>query len=393
MKRKLLTLTVTAMLLSSCGTAEKAENLKFKTVKNVKIQKPEIIKEKEYDTFSGFVIPAKEITLSPKVSGYLIALKVKAGDKIEKGQLIAVIDKKALTPDLKRALALIKEANAGLKETKEALKEVKAQKESAQAAYQLALKTYNRFKNLLKEEAVSKQKFDEVKTQLEIAKANLEAVEAKENQLKAKLEEVIAKKKEAEAVLEKAKTYISFTYLKSPIKGIVLKKLVDEGNLVSPQVGIVQIGTYPLQVKAFVDTSLKSKIHVGQEIDLQVNNYKFKGKISEIDEMADPITHKFPIKIELKGNVQNIIPGMYATIFIPKESEKIIAVPKSAIYKVGALEYVYVLDSNNVAHLRYIKTGKTLPNGMVEVISGLYPQDKIAVSNVESLCDGAKVEG
>lgn len=390
MVRKLILTGVSALLLFSCGHSEKAEKLEFKTVKGISIQTVEPSYVKDYDSFSGVVIPSDQIIISPKVPGYLLKIKVKAGDNVKKGETVAVIDKKALTPDVKRALAAIKEAEAGLKEIENALEEVKAKKQAAEASFNLAEKTFNRFKNLLKEDAVSKQKFDEVKAQYEMAKANLKAVEAKERQLKAKEKQLLAKKEQAKAMLEKAKAYVSFTYLKSPVDGVVLQKLTDEGNLVSPGVGILKVGTFPLQVKALIDSEYADKLKVGDSLTTIINNESFPSTVVEIDKDADPISHKFAIKLKLK-NYKNVIPGMYATVLIPQKKEQKILIPQSAIYRVGALEYVYVIDKNNVAHLRYVKTGRKI-DGKVEIISGLRPGDRIAVTGIENLCDGAKVE-
>ena len=148
------------------------------------------------DTFSGTVIPDKQILLSPKVMGYLVKVNVEAGDRVKKGEVLAVIDSSSIKPDVEKAKAGIKEVNAALKELDKALKEVEARKQAAEANYQLAEKTYNRFKKLLEADAVSKQKFDEVAAQYRAAKANLEAVKAKEAQILAKKKVLLAKKQQ-----------------------------------------------------------------------------------------------------------------------------------------------------------------------------------------------------
>ncbi len=389
--RSVILIGMVLSLLFSCNSQEKVENLKFKTVSDVKIETVSSKQIESKSSFSGMVIPSDQIIVSPKVSGYILKINVKPGGRVKKGEVLAVIDKDVLTPELKRAIAAVKEADAGLREISSALKEVRARERAAEASFELAKRTFMRFKKLLKEEAVSKQKFDEIKAQYEIAKANLEAVKEKEKQLKAKKSQILAKREQAKAMLDKAKTYISFTYLKSPEDGVVLQKLVDEGNLVSPGVGVLKIGTYPLQVKAFVDSKYSGKLKEGDTLTVKINGKEFVGRIVEIDKDADPVSHKFGVKVELKEQ-EGIIPGMYATVYIPERIEKSIFVPKSAIYRVGALEYVYVIDNNNVAHLRYVKTGKVLGD-RVEIVSGLHVGDRIAVSNVNSLFDGAKVEG
>jgi len=387
-KRAIIALTL-LLALSSCAKEEKAEPVKVKAVSGVKLGKAEVISFYRNATFSGTVIPAKEVLLSPKVSGYLIEVKAKAGDRVKAGQVLAVIDSSTIKPDVERAKANLKEINAAFAELNKALAEVEARKKAALAQYELAKKTYQRFKSLLQADAVSKQKFDEVKAQFEAAKANLQAVEAKEAQIKAKMAQLKAKKKAVEAVLQKAEAFLSYTYLRSPVNGIVLQKLVDKGNLVSPQTPVFKIGTYPLEVRAFVDNAYFGKIKVGTEVKVKVQGKTYVGKVVEVDQSADPVSHKFGIKVAVKG--LSAVPGTYAVVEFPTVKAESVVVPKSAIYRVGALEFVFVVK-DGVAHLRPVKTGETLGDKVV-ILSGLKPGETIAVSKVNSLVDGARVEG
>jgi len=387
-KRAALALTL-FLLTASCGTEEKAEPIKVKAVSGVKVEPAQVITFTKSDTFSGTVIPDKQIFLSPKVSGYLVKVNVKSGDRVKKGEVLAVIDSSAIKPDVEKAKAGIKEVNAALKELDKALKEVEARKQAAEANYQLAEKTYNRFKKLLEAEAVSKQKFDEVAAQYRAAKANLEAVKAKEAQILAKKKVLLAKKQQVEASLKKAKAFLSYTELRSPVNGIVLQKLIDKGNLVSPQTPVFKIGSLPLKVRAYIDDIYAGKVKVGTEVKVKVQGRTYTGRVVEVDRSSDPVTHKFGVKVLVEE--LNAIPGTYAVVEIPSLKVEAVAVPKPAIYRVGALEYVFVVK-NGIAHLRFVKTGEEVGN-MVIILSGLHPGEKVAVTKVEDLVDGARVEG
>ncbi|WP_456420295.1 efflux RND transporter periplasmic adaptor subunit [Thermovibrio sp.] len=389
-KRALVALTV-LIALSSCGAKEeKAEPVKVKTVSGVEVKPVESIEFIRKATFSGTVIPKQEIFTSPKVVGYLIEEKAEAGQKVKKGEILAVIDSSDIRPDVERAKAALKEIEAAQKELDRALEEVEANKKAAEANYSFAERTYRRFKALLEGEAISKQKFDEVKTKYEAAKAQLEAVKAKEKQILEKKRELRAKREQVIASLKKAKAYLSYTYIKSPVDGIVLQKLVDKGNLVSPQTPIYKIGSLPFRVRAYIDNVYADKIKVGSEVIVKVKGESYRGKVVEVDQSADPISHKFKVKVETEKPL-TAIPGTYAVVEFPSVKVETLAVPKRAIYRVGALEFVFVIE-NGVAHLRPVKTGESLGD-VVVILSGLHKGEKIAVSNVNNLVDGAKVEG
>lgn len=387
-RRAALALTL-LLLTASCGTEEKAEPVKIKAVSGVKVEPAQVISFTRSSTFSGTVIPDKEILLSPKVVGYLIKVNAEAGKRVKKGEVLGVIDSSDIKPDVERAKAGLKEVDAALKELDKALKEVRARKKAAWANLQLARKTYIRFKKLFEAEAVSKQKFDEVQTQFKAAKANFAAVKAKEEQIAAKRKVLLAKKEQVKASLQKAEAFLSYTELKSPVDGVVLQKLIDKGNLVSPQTPVFKIGSFPLKVRAYIDDIYFGKVGIGTEVKVKVQGKTYRGKVVEVDRSSDPVSHKFGVKVLVEG--LNAIPGTYAVVEIPSLKEEAVAVPQSAIYRVGAVEYVFVVE-NGTAHLRIVKTGEKVGN-MVVVLSGLHPGEKVAVTKVEDLVDGARVEG
>jgi len=389
MIRRASLLVALFIVAASCGKEKVAEPVKVKAVSGVRLERVVPVSVVEEESFSGFVIPNQDVFISPKVVGYLVEVKVKVGDRVKKGEVLAVIDSSDIRPDVERARAGLREIEEALKEVDRALKEVEARKRAALANYELAKKTYERFKRLLEAEAVSKQRFDEVEAQFKAAKANLEAVRAKEAEVKQKKNVLLAKRGEVLASLKKAKAFLSYTELKSPVDGIVLQKLVDKGNLVSPQTPVFKVGSYPLKVRAFIDNSYAGSVKVGSKVKVIVKGREYEGKVVEIDRSSDPVSHKFGIKVMVEGLKEP--PGTYAVVKIPKKKVTVLTVPKSAIYRVGAVEYVFVVK-DGIAHLRMVKTGESVGD-KVEILSGLLPGESIAVTNVDKLADGARVEG
>jgi len=387
--RKFL-LIVPLALIISCGKGKAPEQIKHKVVKGISVEKVQPVESLAKETFSGTVICEDSIYLSPKVMGYIKSINVKVGDKVKKGQVLAILESSTIRPDVVKAKAGLKEIEHALEEINSAEKEVNEHIKAAKANLELAEKTYNRFKKLLDEEAVSKQRFDEVETAYKAAKAQYMAAVAKKEEVEAKRKQLLSRKQQIMADLSKASAYLSYTYLKSPVNGYVLKRLIDKGNLASPKTPIFEIGSEPLKVYASIDESYFGKVKVGDNVSLDINGRKLKGKVIEVERSADPITHKFGIKVRIQDS-SNIMPGSYAEISMKGKLRKTIFVPESAIYRVGSLEYVFVIDESNVAHLRLVKTGKIV-DGKVQILSGIRKGERIAVSGIENLTDGAKVE-
>ena len=120
---------------------------------------------------------AKEVDINSKIPGRVVALLVKEGERVEKGQLLARIDKRDITAQSEQALANIKALEAQAAQAvsitelqdhtaKASLNTAKAQMERARAELNLAKNDFARFKQLMEMEAISKQLFDSCQRQL-----------------------------------------------------------------------------------------------------------------------------------------------------------------------------------------------------------------------------------
>ena len=339
--------------------------------------------------FPGTVASADTALLTPKVVGYIEALLARPGSTFQKGAVLVKIKSKELMDKEKFARSAVKEAENGEKQAAVGLNMANAGLKQAQAQFALARKTYTRFENLLKTESVSKQEFDEVEAKY---KAALEAKKIAEENVKLsaeKLSQVKIKKQQALAMLDEVKTYLSYTNLKAPFDGIVLQKLLDVGNLASPGQPVLKVGSLGNVVYAHVNSSAIKQARVGQEVTVEVPaaDTRFTAQILEIDPNVDPATRNF--KIKLSGN-SNIIPGMYANVYLGRDMEEITTVPGRAILERGQLPVVFVKKGNK-AEMRIIKTGRTFGD-KVEILSGLQPGEQVVVENAQTLRTGDVIE-
>ncbi|WP_457641904.1 efflux RND transporter periplasmic adaptor subunit [Persephonella sp.] len=343
-------------------------------VKTTKIE-PTVIK-KEYKV-DGTVMSNNNAKVSTKLMAKILDIKVKEGDTVKKGQLIAVLDDSEIKQN-------IKEAEAALEELAKAREEALAGRKAAKAGYEFAKRTYERFLNLYKENAISKQQLEEIETKMIGAKAQLEMVDAK-------LKQLDAKEKQVKAKIKYAKIMQSYAYVKAPFDGIVIKKMNDVGDMTAPGMPIVVIGDKDLRFFAQIDEKLIDKIHIGDKIDIFIETIgkKVTGTVVEKSKSVDPMNRSFSIKAKIPY-VEGITSGMYGKIVIPLESEEKLLVPESAIVKWGQLNGVYVVDNEGILHLRFVKLGEK-KDGKVEIVSGIEAGTEIVVENVEKACDGCKI--
>jgi len=112
------------------------------------------------------------------------------------------------------------------------------------------------------------------------------------------------------------------------------------------------------------------------------------GTVTEISPVADINSRTIRVKYDLPAT-NDLRTGLFGRVAIPLASVKSLRVPANAVLRRGQLEYVFVLQEGK-ARLRLVKTGAEL-GGEVEIVSGLEPGERIAITEVSKLVDGQPV--
>jgi RND family efflux transporter MFP subunit len=135
-----------------------------------------------------------------------------------------------------------------------------------------------------------------------------------------------------------------------------------------------------------------SKVKAGTpvQVTLDALNSSFAATVSQVVPATDPAHRTFTAKINL--NRKGLTSGMFGrgAIALGTGTNSIL-VPGKAVVERGALTSVWTVDKDHLARLRLVKTGKTRGE-TVEILAGLSPGERILVSGLEKVSDGAKVE-
>jgi multidrug efflux pump subunit AcrA (membrane-fusion protein) len=379
------------MSIAACSSEKDQPEGKFRQSETVEVRTQVVRSERLpiLRSFPGTVASADTALLTPKVVGYLDRLNVQGGDTFKKGAVLASIRSQELVDKKNFAESAVREARNGERQAALGRRIAETGFKQALAQFNLAEKTYQRFENLLKTESVSKQEFDEVEAKY---RAALEARKMAEENVKLageKLTQVRIKKQQAVAMLDEVKTYLGYTELRAPFDGVVLQKLMDVGNLAAPGEAILKIGSLRNVAYAYVDESVINHTKVGDDVTVDVPsaNESFKANILEINPNIDPATRSFRVK--LSGDT-HLTPGMYCNVYFGSGYEDVIVVPRSAVLQRGQL-YVVFVDKDKTAEMRIVKTGRVFKDSM-EILSGLYPGEKLVLNKVEQLKSGDSLE-
>lgn len=388
-------------------------------------------------TANGEIQPETEVKISADVSGEIVELNVKEGQKVKKGDHLLTIN-----PDLIKAAA--DRVAAALSQAKAALANARAREEQVKASYLLNESNFNRNKRLYEQKAISEAEFENIRSQFEAAKAELEA--ARQNTIASQYSV-----KSAEASLKEANDNLSRTRIYSPTDGTVSLLNVELGERV---VGTAQMsGTELLrvanltemEVNALVNENDIVRVHIGDTASVEVEAYpgrKFRGMVTEIARTSvgagttsgltastgDKVVN-FEVRIRiLRESYEDLtdperpesspfFPGMNASVEISTRVEKnTLSVPimavsvrtnseiegaaaeggtKADIKAADAIREVVFVRDGELARIVVVETG-IQDNNFIQVKSGLEEGQEIIAAPYsaisKTLKNGSKIE-
>lgn len=300
------------------------------------------------------VIQAKEVSINTKIPGRILKLSIEEGSEVNAGDAMVEIGSEELKAKEEQAIALIASAKASFDAARgqtdaanallrKAENGARSQEVAqAQSYYDLMVKTFDRVDKLFEKGAVSAQKRDEVKTQLDVAEQQLSiAKEGARSEDKSGANAVLAqalamqqaakgKLEQAEAGLTEIRAYLKDTKILAPISGTVTVLNSHEGELVSTGMSIATVSDISVP---WVEVKLKEtdleKIQLGYKVDVKVPGYSqklFSGKVVRISQKPDFATKRatndngdfdilsFGVKIEIENPEKSLRPGMTAFV-------------------------------------------------------------------------------
>jgi len=369
---------------------------------DVEVAKANEITIVETVSATGKIQPEIEVKISSEVSGEIIALPVKEGQVVKKGDLLVKINPDLYTSGYNRTVAGLSQTKAGLSQADATFKEAKA--------------NYDRNKILFDKGIISKSDWDRAISNFETAKASKESA--------------YFNVKSASATVNEAKDNLGRTTIYAPADGTISMLNVELGERVlgTQQMAGTEIlrvaNLNNMEVEVEVNENDIVKINVGDSSRVQVDAYlkkQFRGIVTSISNSAssaltaNQVTN-FKVKVRiLKESYQDLLvgkpssyspfrPGMTATVdIITERKEKVIAVPISSVVvksDTTAVKKLQVEDPNSEeniikqksdkklecvflkvgekAKIRIIKTG-IQDDTNIEVIDGLKPGDVVIV--------------
>lgn len=398
-----------ALVLSGCRPVEPERTEVVRPVKTMVVAAGEGVRSR---TLPGKVEASKKAELAFQVSGPLVSLPVKEGQRVKKGELIAQVRKADFESRLSGLKAELDRARAGLLALRrgarpEEQRQLDAQLRAAQAKLEKTRVEFERSRTLAATGAASRTQLDADTAAYRIAQEQLKAAqEAVEKGTIAREEDIEAKEatvRGLEARVVEAYQALTDTTLIAPFDGVIAQRFVEENQNVQarqPVVKFQDVDEIDVAVdvpEALMVTDLRSADIVQMVAEFSaVPNVQFPVRVREIAQRADPATQTFRVRASLKAPPDiNLLPGMTATVVATYRRASVlgdrILVPVAAVFKDSKGEQVaWIIGSDSKASRRAVKIGEAT-GGQLEIMEGLQPGDRIAVAGVSHLRDGMKV--
>ena len=298
-----------------------------------------------------------EVDVSSRILARITEVKVRNGDRVRRGALLARLDDTDLAAAVAQARKQVDEAEANIAGANELMK-------AAMAARDLALVEQERMRLLLAGGAISKQQYDHAESAARQAVASWNGAVQEGRAATARAAAGGENLKQAQAAL-------AYTMLVSPMDGVVSERLADPGDLASPG-GIIMRLFDPtrLRLEAPIRESLIKAVKVGDKVrfDVPAVGKSAVGEVQEIVPVVDPGSRTFMVMVGV-GEDAGLAPGMFGTFHLHLGTERVVLVPQEAIARVGQVEYATVPADGGVHRVPVRTVGG--PDGMRKVISGL----------------------
>ena len=338
----------------------------------------------------GTLAAVDQVTVSSEADGKVQKINADLGDRVRAGQVLIELDDEkqryayeqqqaALARTLAQYGAPDPEHLPDIEQTPEA-KRTKADLAQAEQAYERAAE-------LFKRTLIPQQGLDDARTAVETKKASYDASLHNARNLRASI-------RGSEAEMKLAARRLRDAAIRAPFDGYVEKRLVNLGELVKAQMPVMAIVRLdPLKVIAEIPEKMAPWIAEGRPVELRVDAYRdrtFTGKVTRISPAVNTSTRAFPFEAVVPNADAVLKPGTFARVHVESgKVDDVLTLPYAALQYRYGVNRVFVVQGDRLA-VRELQVGERVGD-RIEIVSGVKAGEQVAITDVESLADGALV--
>lgn len=297
------------------------------------------------------VVAETQVQVASRLMGYIREISVAEGQRVKAGQRLFSIDPVDIQGQ-------VDQARAALQQAEDAQRDARVE--------------HDRFAALFKEEAVTRQQYEKMKLQHDLATSRVA---------------------QARAGLNTASHQLRYAAVTSPIDGVVTRKLASAGDLAAPGQPVLTLeNPARLQIQTHVPEAVFNTLKVGDKVRVEVDGQPeaVQASVALLSPAADPVTRLFMVK--LNAGASGLRSGLFARALFPQGERQVLGVPAAAVLTRAGITGVFVVNAGGLAEFRMVRLG-AVHEGLVEVQAGLNAGERVVIGGAEKLESGDKVRG
>jgi RND family efflux transporter MFP subunit len=340
-------------------------------------------------SLAGQFQPYQVVDVHPKVTGFMVKINVDIGDKVRKGQTLAVLEVPELNAQLKGTVFEVQRAKDDLLRAQHEIKRAEAVHSALHADYERLLETSKAQPGL-----IAQQELDDAESKDLSSESQVDAVKAA----------AAAAEQHAEVAHtdnDRVQALQNYTNVVAPLDGVIVWRYADTGALIQsgtnsneqdiPIVRLSQSGL--LRLRMPIPENDVQFVHIGDPMQVRVDaiGRTFTGKIVRFTRDVNFETRTMETEIDVENQDLSISPGMYANTQMQlARASNVTTIPVEALVLKGDQEAVYSLDAGNRVHIRNVEVGLR-GSKLAEIKSGLEPGDRVILGGQENYTEGEQV--
>src|ERR1700756_5755450 len=339
-------------------------------------------------SIAGQFLPYQNVDLHAKVAGYIRQINVDIGDRVRRGQVLAVLE-------IPEVLAQVDEAQASVRRAEDEIQRARSYVLRAEAEHDALHADAARLASAADDRPglIAQQEIDNASAKDRASQAQVDAAKSALGAAEQQLAVAKADQQHYSALIDYAK-------ITAPYDGIVTWRFSDTGALVQagtstssglPIVTLAQISVLRLRIPA--PESLASKVRMGDiaDVHVQATGEHFMGRVTRFTDSLDTSTRTMQVEIDVLNPHYHLQPGMYADVHLTANNvPNALTIPVEAVRRSDDGASVLVVNAQNRVEARDVKLGIDSTNS-VQILSGLSQGEQVIVGNLGAYHPGELV--
>jgi len=340
-------------------------------------------------SLAGQFQPYQVVDVHPKVTGFMAKINVDIGDRVHKGQTLAVLEVPELNAQLRGTGFEMQQAKDELLRTQHEIKRAEAIHSALHADYQRLLEASKAQPGLVAQQELDDAQSKDLSSESQVDASKAAAAGAQEHI------------QVAGADNERVQALQNYTNVTAPLDGVVVWRYADTGALIQsgtnsneqdiPIVRLSQSGL--LRLRMPIPEADVQFVHLGDSIEVRVDaiGRSFTGKIVRFTRDVNFETRTMETEVDVENRDLSIAPGMYANTQMQlAHADNVTTIPVEALVLKGDKQTVYCLDSENRIRIRTVPVGLR-GSKLAEIKGGLEPGDRVVIGGQENYTEGERV--